>query len=212
MIIKKLKISLYFLALTFCLLFPYQGTCIERDSSKAVLMVGVLGGITQHANVGMNIISGCRLQIDKHKFEIIGGALFNESSTNYKNLKNLTYRSYGFCGGGNYFLTDHFYLGGLFSFDLSWMNPETASKYVTYTRFSSFFTGVTGLAQLGYNCRLSNRWHMRIQSQFGLNSYELFASKSNDPNIIIQESRIKSLQNDILYNVSIGLVYILKRR
>lgn len=200
-----------YLLIAFCT-FTIKGVCSSSDSVQSKFHFGFTGGFSQNNSLSGDMYGGMIIPLYSFKIETNFGYTYFNNTTDFDNVKDLLYYSHGVFCEANYFLTSNFYGGVRVSINMNFVDKISQNKYddVSARNPPTYFTGIAGFGQLGYNLPIGKKINFRLQGQAGIQNYHiatgaLYFSSSNGP-FNISDEYTEEKQSKFLYNFSVGLL------
>ena len=192
--------------------FAIKGVCSGLDSLQYKFHFGLSGGLSQNNSLSGDIYGGMVIPLNSYIIETNFGYTYFKNTTDFDNVKDLLYYSHGIFGEANYFLTSHFYGGVRVSLNMNFVDKASQKKYdeASTRNPPTYFTGIAGFGQLGYNLPIGRKINLRLQGQVGVQNFHiatgaLYFSNSNPP-FNISDRYTEEKQSKLLYNLSVGLI------
>jgi len=190
--------------------FTIKGVCSDSDSLQNKFHLGLDGGFSQNYSMAGDIYLGFVSPKISKKLEFNLGYSYFKNTTDFDNVKDLLYYSHGIFGEANYFLTSNIYAGARLSVTMNFVDKASQDIYVLFSTRNppTYFTGLAGFGQIGYNQALGKVINLRLQSQIGLQNYRiatgaLYFSNMDSPTT---DSYTEEKQTKFLYDLSLGLI------
>src|ERR1035437_2535675 len=198
------------LVLILLCVFTIKGICSKLDSLQVKFQIGLTGGFSQNNSMAGDIYVGfVSPQISK-KLEFNLGYTYFKNTTDFDNVKDLLYYSHSIFGEANYFLSSNIYAGARLSVNMNFVDKASQDKYDLFSTRNppTYFTGLSGFGQIGYNQPIGNVINLRLQGQIGLQNYRiatgaLYYSNMDSPTT---DSYTEEKQTKFLYDLSLGLI------
>ena len=190
--------------------FTIKGVCSNRDSLHVKFQIGLTGGFSQNNSMAGDIYLGFVSPKISKKLEFNIGYNYFKNTTDFDNVKDLLYYSHGVFGEANYFLTSNIYAGAKLSVNMNFVDKASQNKYDLFNTRNppTYFTGIAGFGQIGYNQPIGKVINLRLQGQIGLQNYRiatgaLYYSNMDSPTT---DSYTEEKQTKFLYDLSLGLI------
>ena len=189
--------------------FTIKGVCSDMDSLQVKFQIGLTGGFSQNNSMAGDIYLGFVSPKISKKLEFNIGYNYFKNTTNFDNVKDLLYYSHGVFGEANCFLTSNIYTGARLSVNMNFVDKASQDIYVLFSTRNppTYFSGLSGFGQIGYNQALGKVINLRLQGQIGLHNYRiatgaLYFSNMDSPTT---DSYTEEKQTKFLYDLSLGL-------
>ena len=190
--------------------FTTNGNCASPDSLQNKLHFGVNGGININNSLSGDIFGGLIIPNNSEKIEANFGYTYFKNTTDFDNVKNLLYLSHGIFGEANYFLNKSVFVGARLSLNMNFVDKESQNKYdlISNRNPPTYFTGIAGFGQLGYNQPIGQRINLRLQGQIGLQNYTIATGALYFSNMDFPTTDIytEEKQAKLLCNLTLGLI------
>lgn len=211
---KSKNILLIILLLTAIATKSY---CSDADSLKTAFNLGIAGGISQGQSLSGDLYIGALIPIKREKIEANLGYSFFLNETSYQDIEGLEFQSHGLFIEGNFHFNMNMYAGLKFAYNLNWVDEHSQTQFESNSSNNSptFFAGKSIYTHLGFFKELTKSFSMKVQGQVGIHNYKMDEGKywqlfgDSDESLNLAQFGIET-KNQILYNLSIGLIYKLK--
>ena len=174
--------------------------------------IGATGGLSQNNSLSGDLYISYKLK----KLEVNSGYSVFGNKASYRGVNDLQFISHGMFAQGNYYLIGGLYGGLRFAFNLNWVDKGSQKLFDNYQNIDSptFFSGNAVYGQIGYYQQLGKIIGIKLQTQIGVHSYKIaqgWLLTNNSGSAVTDAQFGIERHSDFLYNLSLGLVFKLRR-